>query len=505
MAVTTVRPNGTISGSGNFTLTGGGATAHATLSDNSDSTYLANSTSGVATLTLDVGTFTLAGNESVRQVRVRARVLTPTVYGKVNLNIGTRQAGATKYSSALSIRGQNAAATTLTGAWISTSPFGGRWSQSDINDLRIQLTEYKTGADEANVYELYVDVDVATEATTTVSSPTGTITDTAKPEVTFTYTDPDATDQQSAYEVKVFSAAQYGASGFTPELSAASYESGVISSVDLSHTLNDYLDNATYRAYVRVAKNLGGILFWSDWAFSGFILNVARPATPTMTASWDESTSRASITVTGTSSGSFDSQFFEVQRSEDGGITYSTIRGADQLVPSSGYASTVYDYEVKRGITAKYRSRSIGAVGTGFANTAWSTVADVVITSDSKLWLKAIAKPSLNYGNAVVLNRLGVTIEENLGVFRPIGRSLPVVVSGTIGGSDGELEIVTTTTPEWDAVYALATYQYTILLQESTNDQKYIRFIARTWEEQQVGSVKQRILRIGYIQVDAEE
>jgi len=38
MAVTTVRPNATASGSANFTLTGGAGSVHATLNDDSDST-----------------------------------------------------------------------------------------------------------------------------------------------------------------------------------------------------------------------------------------------------------------------------------------------------------------------------------------------------------------------------------------------------------------------------------------------------------------------------------
>lgn len=505
MAVVTVRPNATVSGLANFNLTGGGVTAHATLSDDSDTTYLNNATSGVVTLILDCGTSTLASNETVRRVRVRARVLTPTTSGKVNINLGTRQSGTNKYSAALAIRGIYSSITTLTGQWLTTSPFGSAWTQKDIDAIRVQITDYKSGADEANIYEIYVDVDEATEATVTVSAPTGTLTDTAKPEVSFAYTDPDGTDEQAFFEVKVFSAAEYGASGFEPTDSTATFESGIIGSVEQTYTITDYLSNATYRAYVRVAKNIGGVAFWGDWAYSGFVLNVTRPATPTLTASWSEANSRATVTATGTSSGSFDYQYFELERSIDGGTVYEQVRNGNEVYPGVGFAASVFDYEVKRGISAKYRARAIGVVGTNVANTAFSTVQTVSITSDSKFWIKAVATPTLNYGEAVVLNRLGVTIEENLGVFRPIGRTLPIVVSGTIGGSDGELEIVTTSTVAWTAVYALAIYQYTILLQEPTGEQKYVRFIGRSWEESQVGSVTQRLLRINYIQVDPDE
>lgn len=504
MAVVTVRPNALVSGVGNFTITGG-ATAQAVTSDNSDGSYVANSTSGVATLILDCGTSTLLENETIRRIRVRARVTTPTTAGKVNINIGTRQAGTNKYSAALSIRGQYAAATTLTGAWLTTSPFGGAWTQSDLDAIRVQVTDYKTGSDKANIIELYVDIDEATEPTVTVSSPTGTLTDTAKPEISFAYTDPDATDEQAFFEIKMFTQAQYNAAGFEPTESTGTFESGVIASVEQAYTVTDYLDNATYRAYVRVAKNIGGVAFWSNWAYSDFTLNVSRPTSPAVTASWSQGVSRATITATGAASGAFDYQYFEYERSIDGGTVYEQMRNGSEVYPGAGFAATLYDYEVKRGLSAKYRVRAIGVTGTNVANSAWSTVQTLSITSDSKYWLKAVADPSKNYGDATVLNRLGITIEENLGVFRPIGRSLPIIVSGTIGGSDGELEIVTTTTAAWNAVYALATYQYTILLQEPTNEQKYVRFVGRSWEEQQVGAISQRILRIAYIEVDADE
>lgn len=505
MATQTLRPNGTVSGSGNFTLLGGGGTAHATLSDNSDATYLINSTSGVATLVLDNATYTATATETFRRVRVRVRVLAPTANGRVNANIGTRQAGIVKYSAGLSVRGQYAAITTLTGAWLSVSPFGAAWTQNDIDSLRVQITEYETGADECNIYAVFVDVDTATQPTTTVTSPTGTITDTAKPEVAFTYTDPDATDEQVFYQVKVFSAAQYGIAGFDPANSANSYDSDIIASSEQTHTIAEYLTNATYRAYVRVGKSLGGTAFWSDWAYSGFTVNVTRPSTPTLTASWSEANSRATMTITGTAVVGFDYQFFEVQRSVDGGTTYETIRNGDELFPDTSFVASVYDYEVKRGITARYRARSIGVTGTAVSNSAFSTVQTVSITSDAKFWIKAVGTPSLNYGAATILNRLGITVEENLGVYRPIGRTLPVVVSGTISGSDGQLEIVTTSSAAWDAVYALSIYQLTLLLQEPTNEQKYVRFISRDWEEQLVGATKQRILRINYVEVDADE
>jgi hypothetical protein len=64
MAVTTVRPNATASGAGSFTLTGGAGSVHATLNDDSDSTFLQKTSSvvGQASAIVDFGTTTISAS-----------------------------------------------------------------------------------------------------------------------------------------------------------------------------------------------------------------------------------------------------------------------------------------------------------------------------------------------------------------------------------------------------------------------------------------------------------
>jgi hypothetical protein len=64
MAVTTVRPNATASGSGSFTLSGGGATVHETLNDDDDLTFLQKTSSvvGQASAIVDFGTTTISAS-----------------------------------------------------------------------------------------------------------------------------------------------------------------------------------------------------------------------------------------------------------------------------------------------------------------------------------------------------------------------------------------------------------------------------------------------------------
>ena len=120
-----------------------------------------------------------------------------------------------------------------------------------MDNLRVKVTEYQDSTDISNLYELYVDVDIVSQPSVTVNNPNGTITNTASPDVAWTFTDSDG-DTQSYYQIKVFSAAQYGAGGFDPETSTSTYDSGVIGSADTNDVVGALLANATYRAYLKV-------------------------------------------------------------------------------------------------------------------------------------------------------------------------------------------------------------------------------------------------------------
>jgi hypothetical protein len=223
MAVTTVRPNATASGSGSFTLTGGAGSVHATLNDDSDSTFLQKTSSvvGQASAIVDFGTTTISASQRVKQVRIRARCDTPTSEGRLNVYLGARVDNQNFFHSALAIRGTNSVAT-FTGPYYTSAPNGEAWSQTAINGLRGKISEYEETGDRGKFYELYIDVDISAQPTVTVSAPTGTITTTTAPDVTWAFADTD-NETQAFYQIKVFTDAQYGAGGFDPETSTATY------------------------------------------------------------------------------------------------------------------------------------------------------------------------------------------------------------------------------------------------------------------------------------------
>lgn len=503
MAVTTVRPNATASGSALFTISGGSASLNAALSDDSDSTYVSKTSAviGLASAILDFGTLTLTSSQRVKQVRIRGRCNTPTSAGKLNLYLGSRINNQNYFHSALAVRGQNST-TTFVGPYLASAPDGGSWSQAAINGLRAKISEYKDTSDIGNFYELYIDVDVSTKPSVTVSAPTGTITTSAAPDVTWTYTDTD-NETQSFYQIKVFSSTQYSAGGFDATTSTATWDSGEVGSSDTSAVVGTLLRPATYRAYVRVAKSINGEAFWSDYAYSQFTISYTAPSIPTMTVTWSDTLGRASFIITGTSPTGYSSQYFDIHRSDDGGTIFEGIRDGERLIPNVSHIATAEDYEAPRGLVAYYRVRSVGIdANSNEFPSDWGTVQQVLITNDETWWLKAITDPSLNLGNIRVLNGINTTIEEPYIVFRPLGENRPVVVHGPIQGQDGGYNIKTINESEWDDLYPILVHQGILLVQDPYGNQKYIRIYSRNWNSENRGASVHRDINVQYVEVE---
>ena len=504
MAVTTVRPNATASGSGSFTLTGGAGSIHATLSDDSDSTFLQKTSSvvGQASAIVDFGTTTISASQRVKQVRIRARCDTPTSEGRLNVYLGARVDNQNYFHSALAIRGQNSV-TTFTGPYYTSAPNGEAWSQTAINGLRGKISEYEETGDRGKFYELYIDVDISAQPTVSVSAPTGTITTTTAPDVTWTFSDTD-NETQAFYQIKVFTAAQYGAGGFNAVTSTATYDSGEIASSDNTAVVGTLLLAGVYRAYVRTAKSVNGEPFWSDYAFSQFTISYTAPTIPTMAVAWDANLGKASFTLTGAAvPGAYVSQYYDIHRSDDDGVVYAGIRDGENITPNASFIGTAVDYEAPRDTVAYYRCRSV-AVNSSDQEfpSDWGTVQQILITNDETWWFKVIEEPDYNLGSIRVLKELDVQIDEPNIVFRPLGATRPIVVAGPLQGEDGGYNIKTITETEWDDFYPILTHQGTILAQDPYGNQKYIRIVSRDWNAESVAGIIHRDITLRYVEVD---
>ena len=303
MAIYTLRPNANWNNESLFTISGGSASVHAALADNSDSTYILRSSTTVpASYEAEFGTQTISASEQIVSVNLRARIAVGTAgIAQFSLGVITDRNGRTVYYSVPITKLNTLALSTVDFALNMTSaPNGAAWSQTLIDNLVAKFSDNGlTSVDRTNVYEMYIDVVTTARPTVTVTAPSGSITATSFPSVVWSYADADG-DPQSAYEIKIFDAATYGASGFSPDTSTPVVETGIVTSSNGGQTLEaDLANTTTYRAYVRVAQLSNGNNFFSEYAYSQFSLAVDAPANPTVSAFFESDVGAVTITLFG--------------------------------------------------------------------------------------------------------------------------------------------------------------------------------------------------------------
>lgn len=503
MTVVTVRPDSTPTGAANFTIFGGAASINAALSDNNVATYVKKGVTGNGSVIVGFGTTSISSSVRVQQVRVRAQVLCPTSASRLVITPIVRIGGVNYVGAALTFTGSYAFAE-YSGGYSSTAPDGAAWDQTRIDGLRAQLADNASGADLSTIYELFFDIDTTTQPTVTVASPTGTVTATTQPETSWTYADTDGTTQDY-YQIRVFSAAQYTVGGFDPSLDTPVWDSGEVGSADNTATITEHLtDGTTYRAYVRVGKLVSGEVFYSNYQYSQFTVNVTPPTTPTLTGTYSSVSNAVNVAITGGSiSGIADSQVIQVQRSDDAGSTWANVTGGSEVVLDGTLGATLTDYAAPRDVIVRYRARSIGTSGDNLIASAFSSPISVTVTNDDTWWLKAVSDPTINKGGLRVGIGFDVAVSEQIGVFRPLGRRTAVTVSAGVLGDDGGLTIMTVGSAEFDDAWALITHQGSLLLQSPEATQKYVRITERSYKRDGRLSNPLTTIQVKYVEVAA--
>lgn len=456
--VTTLRPNGTAS-AGPWTASA--TTLHGDTSDNSDATYINLSPPG--SCVLDLSTFTVPAGAIIRSVTVRVRADTVFSFVSADLILGGSAAPMGSASTSGSF-------VTYTLGTSTVAPDGHAWTQSNISALQIRLN--CTSGLGVNVREVYVDVAYNQAPTATVTAPTGTSTTNSRPPVAWTYSDPEG-DHQERYWVKVFSAAQYGAGGFNPETSTATWGSGQVLSSATSATPAK-LANGTYRAYVKVA-DVGSGGRWGPWAFSGFVVNVASPpAAPTLTATADTAHGRVTLDLTdgnGSLAGGL-TYTATVERSADGGDTWQQVRVAIGSSPPSydpipitsagRHYTNLYDYEAPYGALL-YRAIEAADDGAGGELVGTYSSSAAVTFAPIDTWLldpldpstRVILDPQLPFKYSRRIRASAVDV---------LGGPLPVARSDGSKGEMGELSVDTVGQDEHDALDLIVGSGQTLLL-----------------------------------------
>lgn len=311
---------------------------------------------------LELGTTALPTGAQVRSVVLRARGNSAT--GSIlrwALGVAGSAFGWDTYTF------PNSTIVTLTGTARATRPDGNVWTQADIDALQAHYMSppgASGGTKSVGVQELYADVLYNERPVATATAPTGTIANTTRPQVAWTYSDPEG-DAQERSRVKVFSAAQYGAGGFDPETSTPVYDSGEVYGAGTTHDLDADLDNnTTFRAYVKTA-DVGSGGRYSAWSFIQFSIAVTPPPAPSLTITnqqTDATGPRTRLQIVRTAN-AIPTTYMIIEYSDDAGVTWKTLRDASKILNSpDGTTFTFYDYESPPRKVRQYRSKAVRTV-----------------------------------------------------------------------------------------------------------------------------------------------
>ena len=297
-------------------VTGAGGAA-AAVSDSSDATYIRRAAVNAAPMArFALGVPTVTANNDVATVVPGARLKQPTSNPPrlVTLAMSVPGTGRPVNKIAPTVNGPTMRAGSGTAAYTYETPAGmgktagptGPWSDVlAMLAIRVNDGHLYTDANRATVYELFADVYFAARPTGALSiDPTSPVTTTSYPEITAALTalveawqdnSGPAARTEVAYELKVFTAAQYGAGGFDPATSTPYWstqgltapldyiDGSTPSTEDVAETPDVPLPNGVYRAYVRGQRNFAAAQFGA-WATLDFTIAVAPPTAPTITA-----------------------------------------------------------------------------------------------------------------------------------------------------------------------------------------------------------------------------
>ncbi len=308
-----------------------------------------------------------------------------------------------------------------------------------------------------DIAEVYLDVLYASQPSTTVSGPSGTVTDTTQPTISWVHTPGTDGGGQSAWEVRVFNDAQYSATGFNPATSTPFWSasgSGATSSVVPVAQLVD--DN--YRAYVRTAQSVNGASHWASYAYGAFTVSSTPPPAPTITATPDDALGRVRLVVTIDET---EASLARVEHSIDGGATWLPVRGGSRItVPGS--TAILYDNEAPNGVTTQFRAQAIRETVNGDVASAWSTSASTS-WAGSPTWLKHLRNPNLS--RTVRFHVMPEpTRDRRQGVHGVLGATYPVVTQGRLQATAATAELLTVAGADADDLLALLAAD-TLLLQ----------------------------------------
>lgn len=266
----------------------------------------------------------------------------------------------------------------------------------------------------------------------------------------------------------------------------------------------------TYSVYVNSASVGRSVVLAIDWynAAGTFISTASATAGTSTIGSWTRfsltnQTSPATAAYAGVSvtisaaTGASEVHYLD-------SVMFERSSTLNTFIP--GTQAILYDFEMSRGVTVSYRTSVTAYYTTGSVSnsSAWATGGSTANISAIDWNIKVPENSTLNVIDVNIINDPTEQLTETMGVFRALDRQYPIVVAGTLGGYDGELQILTSNAAEWTSIKALLESQRVLLLESPWGWSKYIRIVnGAQITNKGSATLPRRVITANYVHVQA--
>ena len=432
MTLVTLKPNG----SDSTASVTGAASAHAALADGSDSSYVAFDAD--ESILVDLETFTIPAGSYIRKGAVTAR--TAKVAASVSMNTFLVLGG---------VATDNAYPTIGWGSPTSHQVLehsSAITSQTTIDGAQIAVSVSAA----MRLYELGFALTYIAAPAPSVTAPIGLVTDTNTPVVTWDPgLDPDGGPQALA-EIRIVNDDD------------TFFDGGSVTGTGTTWAGSVALPDGYYTAHVKVAQIVDGTPVWAE-ASAAFSIDVALPNEPIFGPVTPEPTQGHISIVLGATPGLTTTDEFELERSDDAGVTWAPVRtklGASRVAFDDAYGIT--DHEAPIGIELLYRARSLHNYSGLYARSAWAFSPPVMLTTG--WWLTHATRPA---ALRLAINPHAfpsVRRAARQGTHQPLGARLPIVISDTRTAWSGEISLRCDSIEDREALDELLDVQEPLLL-----------------------------------------
>lgn len=282
----------------------GGSTVHGVLADVDDNTYMRGPNDRINQYmrvhAADVFTIN-STTERIRRMRVRYRGVVAT---KQELRIRLFNFVSRKWTT-VHLQGALGSSTRdLASKWWYADASGKEWTQTEMNRQCLEFWDNSLGTANLGPIVRKAWLEAETQQRVTVSTVDietlsgGVLASTTQPRVTWVYAQAENFPEHR-FEVAVFTSEQYGAQGFNPATSEATYRTKQFGPAE-GHVVERNLRNGkTYRAYVRASQMFNGQEWWSDWANVQFTITLSPPGIPELSLAQEITNYRNRVMVRG--------------------------------------------------------------------------------------------------------------------------------------------------------------------------------------------------------------